>query len=77
MEKGEMTEEQAMMEKIVRVGFIRKVYGILSFQLLLTVGMGATMMNVDSVREFAVTNHWYVRCTPLLTAPADCPFPGS
>jgi FtsH-binding integral membrane protein len=61
MEKGgmgEMTEEQRAYEKIVRVGFIRKVYGILSFQLLLTVGMGATMMNVASFREFAVTNQW-------------------
>jgi hypothetical protein len=33
------------------------------------------MMNVVSFREFTITNHWYVRCTPLLTALADCPLP--
>jgi len=43
-------------EKSVRQGFVRKVYGILSCQLLLTVLMAATFMKVESIRTFVMTN---------------------
>lgn len=43
-------------EKSVRQGFVRKVYGILSCQLLLTVLMAATFMKVESIRTFVITN---------------------
>jgi len=40
----------------VKAAFIRKVYGILSIQLLLTVAGAATFMFVDSAREFALSS---------------------
>lgn len=41
----------------LRMGFIRKVYGILSFQLLLTVGICAVMMLDTSIRDYCL-NSW-------------------
>jgi hypothetical protein len=40
----------------IKAAFIRKVYTILSLQLLLTVGGAATFMFVDSAREFALSS---------------------
>jgi FtsH-binding integral membrane protein len=53
-------EDQQLLNKDVddsiRRGFIRKVYGLLSFQLLVTVGIVAMMMLVDSVRETVINS---------------------
>jgi len=40
----------------IKAAFIRKVYGILSIQLLLTVFVSATFMFVDSAREYALSS---------------------
>lgn len=45
-------------EKSIRLGFIRKVYGILMLQLLATVGIIALFLYVDSVRLYSQQNPW-------------------
>eukprot|EP00088_Acartia_fossae_P057876 TRINITY_DN6755_c0_g2_i6.p1 TRINITY_DN6755_c0_g2~~TRINITY_DN6755_c0_g2_i6.p1 ORF type:complete len:336 (-),score=112.72 TRINITY_DN6755_c0_g2_i6:703-1668(-) len=45
-------------EKAVRRGFIRKVYGILMCQLLITAGIVATLMFVEPVKEYCHQNAW-------------------
>tara|TARA_B110001452_G_C14984991_1_gene344345 strand:+ start:105 stop:632 length:528 start_codon:yes stop_codon:yes gene_type:complete len=40
----------------IKAAFIRKVYGILSIQLLLTVAGAGTFMFVDSAREYALSS---------------------
>ena len=53
--------EKDRFEEILRVGFVRKVYGILSFQFTLTFSLCALSFNA-SVREFMLTNDnlsWY------------------
>mmetsp|Transcript_30767 Transcript_30767/g.40649 ORF Transcript_30767/g.40649 Transcript_30767/m.40649 type:complete len:270 (-) Transcript_30767:227-1036(-) len=42
--------------KELRAGFIRKVYTLLSFQMLLTVGICYSCMYVDSLRDFILNN---------------------
>jgi len=44
----------------VRLGFIRKVYGILTAQLALTVLMGAFFMLIPPVRHFVVASPWLI-----------------
>uniref|UniRef100_A0A7S0HSF5 Transmembrane BAX inhibitor motif-containing protein 4 n=1 Tax=Phaeocystis antarctica TaxID=33657 RepID=A0A7S0HSF5_9EUKA len=51
-----MAREVANCSAEVRAGFIRKVYGILSMQLLLTVVGAATFMFVESARSFALSS---------------------
>lgn len=46
------------LEKQLRLGFIRKVYGILSLQLALTCGMCAVFVFVDPVRNYMLTHSW-------------------
>lgn len=46
----------AFSDKAVRMGFIRKVYGILCAQLTITFGIVAIFVFVDSVQEFAKNN---------------------
>jgi FtsH-binding integral membrane protein len=58
---------QTIIEQSVRVGFIRKVYGILSCQLLLTVLVAGTCMKVDSVRNFVVTNPWMLTLAMVMS----------
>lgn len=50
-------------QDVVQMGFIRKVYGILSIQLLATVAISVYMMYVDSVREYLLVETW-----PVFTA---------
>ena len=42
----------------IRHGFIRKVYGILIVQLLLTFGLVAVFSYVDAVQSYAMNNSW-------------------
>jgi len=51
-----MAREVANCSAEVRAGFIRKVYGILSMQLILTVVGAATFMFVESARSFALSS---------------------
>ncbi|TRY80322.1 hypothetical protein TCAL_13299 [Tigriopus californicus] len=44
------------MENVVRRGFIRKVYGILSVQLLITCGLISIFVFVKPLRDFAIEN---------------------
>ncbi|XP_013418294.1 protein lifeguard 4 isoform X6 [Lingula anatina] len=44
----------------IRMGFLRKVYGILAAQLVLTTLTGALFISVDSVKGFVRENNWMV-----------------
>ncbi|RZB41020.1 lifeguard 4 [Asbolus verrucosus] len=44
--------------KGIRMGFIRKVYGLLSMQLLLTVVVAAIFMFTPQIKSFVQTNDW-------------------
>lgn len=48
----------AFSDKAVRMGFIRKVYGLLMVQLLITMGMISVFTFVHSVRLYARQNSW-------------------
>jgi len=45
-------------DKAIRRGFIKKVYGILSLQLLLTFGIIMAFTHVGGLREYARRNQW-------------------
>ena len=45
-------------DKAVRRGFIRKVYGILTLQLLVTFGIIMMFTHVQSMRLYARRNSW-------------------
>lgn len=51
------------LSKNTRMGFIRKVYGILSTQLLLTVGMIMAAMFSDAFFSFQTNNEWVLAIT--------------
>jgi FtsH-binding integral membrane protein len=51
---------QANMEKILRKGFLKKVYGILSIQMLVTVGITALFVMDDNVKTYTQNNPWVV-----------------
>ncbi|KAK3245205.1 hypothetical protein CYMTET_45215 [Cymbomonas tetramitiformis] len=52
--KWSILQERYDPEADVRRGFIKKVYGILSFQLMITTGVCATFMKVEDVRDFVI-----------------------
>mmetsp|Transcript_11446 Transcript_11446/g.24601 ORF Transcript_11446/g.24601 Transcript_11446/m.24601 type:complete len:247 (-) Transcript_11446:327-1067(-) len=45
-------------ERQIRQGFVRKVFGILAFQLALTAGVGAAFVAVPNVKLFVAANPW-------------------
>lgn len=45
-------------DKSIRMGFIRKVYSILTLQLMITTGFIMLFVLVQPVRQFAYTNSW-------------------
>lgn len=51
----DLEAQEESVQKMMRLGFIRKVYGILSFQLLLTVLMSGLTF-IDPIRKFYQTN---------------------
>lgn len=52
--KWSLLEERYDPEADVRRGFIKKVYGILSFQLLITTAVCAIFMKVQEVRDYVI-----------------------
>jgi len=54
----QIPNQSQITDKTVRLGFIRKVFAILTFQLLYTVGFAALSMFVDKLGSFMVTNLW-------------------
>jgi len=48
----------AQSDVAIRMGFIRKVYGILLVQLVATCGVAVLFMTVNSVKEFIHANSW-------------------
>ena len=46
------------MEKVLRRGFLKKVYGLLSIQMLVTVGFVAMFMFDDKVKSYTQQNQW-------------------
>lgn len=57
-EGHEMSEEEQRIQKMLRIGFIRKVYGILTVQLILTFGF-VLFCQKDSIKNF-VNNHSFL-----------------
>ena len=45
-------------DKAIRRGFIRKVYGILSLQLMVTLGIIMLFTHVEGLRLYARRNRW-------------------
>ncbi|XP_029637302.1 protein lifeguard 1 [Octopus sinensis] len=54
-------------EKTIRMGFIRKVYGILMLQLMVTLGIIALFLYVTPVREYSNQNPWMWYLALVLT----------
>lgn len=50
--------ESSFGEKAVRLGFVRKVYGILLCQIIVTMAVMAMFMYIDPVREYSKQNPW-------------------
>eukprot|EP00640_Fibrocapsa_japonica_P003650 CAMPEP_0113935702 /NCGR_PEP_ID=MMETSP1339-20121228/2806_1 /TAXON_ID=94617 /ORGANISM="Fibrocapsa japonica" /LENGTH=299 /DNA_ID=CAMNT_0000937943 /DNA_START=96 /DNA_END=995 /DNA_ORIENTATION=+ /assembly_acc=CAM_ASM_000762 len=63
---------QDKLDAIHRQGFIRKVYGILSFQLLLTTGISALFMLYQPVLVWVLTNTWMYWVTLALSLVVLC-----
>lgn len=51
----------------IRMGFLRKVYGLLSVQLLITIAVTATFMAIEPLKLFVQTNPWMLLPSFLLT----------
>ena len=64
-----MAREVANCSAEVKAGFIRKVYGILSIQLMFTVIGAATFMFVESARTFALSSMGVFYTAALLPIP--------
>lgn len=58
--------DNAFSEKSVRQAFIRKVYSILSIQLLLTIGVAVLFTTVDTFNTFAKENVGILAFVPLI-----------
>ena len=52
-------------EKMIRLGFIRKVFVILSIQLAVTFGIAVFFSAVEPVKQFCIANNWFVWVTFL------------
>lgn len=61
-------------ENELRWGFIRKVYSILSIQVLLTAAVSAFVVFTPAVLEFFVSHGWILMITSF--APLICEFSG-
>jgi len=55
---GDTAGFETFSDKAVRRGFIRKVYGILMIQLLLTGGIIGAFMGIESLRLYTMRNQW-------------------
>lgn len=58
IQQPNMDQFDAFSNKSVRLAFIRKVYGILSLQLAITMGFVLAFTLSDEVKGFAVRNSW-------------------
>ncbi|RWS17296.1 lifeguard-like protein [Dinothrombium tinctorium] len=75
MQPGETAQEadtanaatfSAFEDKAIRLGFIRKVYGILSVQLLVTFSFVIVPSVSDVVKDFVKANHWMIITAAVL-----------
>jgi len=57
-----------------RIGFVRKVYGILSFQLLLTVGVCMWPYNDNGARDWMIGHMWFFWFTAITGLVLSCVF---
>ena len=57
-DKADDSTENAFSDKAVRQGFIRKVYGILTIQLLMTFGIIMLFVHVEKIRDYVKTHSW-------------------
>ncbi|KAI8782128.1 protein lifeguard 4-like [Biomphalaria glabrata] len=51
----------------IRMGFMRKVYGILTAQLIVTTLMSGIFMLSDTLQDFVQTNHWMLTISIFAT----------
>ncbi|KAK0051879.1 protein lifeguard 4 [Biomphalaria pfeifferi] len=51
----------------IRMGFMRKVYGILTAQLVVTTLMSGVFMLSDTLQDFVQTNHWMLTISIFAT----------
>lgn len=58
VESGAMQSAMAFAETRVRNGFVRKVFGIVTIQLLITVGFAAACMYVPEINRYVRYNQW-------------------
>ncbi|XP_059173594.1 protein lifeguard 1-like [Physella acuta] len=70
--------EDSFQEKAVRLGFIRKVYAILSVQIGITAALIALFVYVDPVKEYSRDNPWmwilaFVMTFVIIIVLACCP----
>uniref|UniRef100_T1KFR4 Protein lifeguard 1 n=1 Tax=Tetranychus urticae TaxID=32264 RepID=T1KFR4_TETUR len=57
---AELGSYSAFTDKAVRLGFIRKVLGIVTIQLIITILIGTVFFLSDDVREFTYYNSWMI-----------------
>ncbi|XP_074597253.1 protein lifeguard 1-like [Brevipalpus obovatus] len=69
VEAGYATEsmDNAFSDKAIRMGFIRKVYGIICIQLVVTMGFALVFSTSDSTKMFLVKNTWILIVTLILS----------
>ena len=59
-ESGGLLDSDAFSDKVIRLGFMRKVYSILSLQLLLTTAV-AGLFYIEPIRAYTQGNgHWLI-----------------
>jgi FtsH-binding integral membrane protein len=58
VESGAMQSAMAFAETRVRNGFVRKVFGIVTIQLLITVGFAAACMYVPEINVSGAHSSW-------------------
>ncbi|XP_064644170.1 protein lifeguard 1-like [Lineus longissimus] len=71
-------QEFQFSERSVRMGFIKKVYAILTAQLICTIGIMCIFIFIQPVKEYARNNHWimwvaFVVTIVCIIALACCP----
>jgi len=59
---GDAAGFESFSDKAVRRGFIRKVYGILMLQLILTGGIIGAFMGIQPLRLYTMENQWIYWC---------------
>ena len=60
-------DDEKMIQAKLRLGFIRKVYGIIFFQLLITTGVIYFVMSSPAIMTYMITYYWLSIFTSIIT----------